>query len=315
VPSFGKFVEEFTKVYVEVQNKPSEQHSKEGIFRRYLLPAFENRRLDEIKFAHVETLKARLLRGTGEEGGLSPKTVNNALTCLSKVLRYAQELELIDSVPRIKILKVPPQSFDFLTDEEIARLLEASKTTTEVHAAILCGVDAGLRAGEIKALKWGDLDLKAGLMNVQRSVHRGIVTSPKSNRTRTVPLTSRLRNALGAVRHLTGEWVFSGSEGGTLTRHELDWQLKKACRSAQLRYTGWHALRHTFCSHLAMRGVSPRVIQELAGHSSITTTMRYMHLVPGVAAEAVRRLETSAALHPRCITNGDDDRNVATIRS
>lgn len=294
-PTFEEFVDTFMTVYVRVHNKPSEQHAKDGIFRRYLLPRFSSRKIDDLAFCDVEKMKAELLAKRGDKRGLSPKSVNNILTCLSKLLRYAQDLELLDNVPRIKLLKTPPPTISFLDQEEVNRLLAASaKVGPDIHAAVLCGVDAGLRAGEIKALQWGDLDLVAGRITVRRSVHRNIVTSPKSNRTRTVPMTSRLRMALKAIQHLKGEWVFCSGDGSMFTRHELDWKLKVVCRRGALRFMGWHALRHTFCSHLAMRGVSPRVIQELAGHSSITTTMRYMHLVPGVADEAVKRLETTA---------------------
>jgi integrase len=144
-------------------------------------------------------------------------------------------------------------------------------------------VDAGLPSGEIKGLDWGDLDLRAGLVSVRRSLHRGVLTSPKSGRERTLPMTERLETALKDLRHLKGEAVFCKADGERYTRCELDWRLKKVCRKAQLRWIGWHALRHTFCSHLAMRGAPPRTIQELAGHSSLGITQRYMHLTPGAA--------------------------------
>src|SRR5438046_10505745 len=53
---------------------------------------------------------------------------------------------------------------------------------------------------------------------------------------------------------------------------------------------GVHMLRHTFCSHLAMRGAPARAIQELAGHQDLTTTQRYMHLSPAALDNAIRRL-------------------------
>ena len=60
---------------------------------------------------------------------------------------------------------------------------------------------------------------------------------------------------------------------------------------ANLRNNGPHILRHTFCSHLAMRGVSPRAIQELAGHRDLSTTQRYMHLSPSAVVDAIRLLD------------------------
>jgi site-specific recombinase XerD len=59
---------------------------------------------------------------------------------------------------------------------------------------------------------------------------------------------------------------------------------------AHLNVSGVHRLRHTFCSHLAMRGAPARAIQELAGHQDLTTTQRYMHLSPAAIEGAMRLL-------------------------
>jgi site-specific recombinase XerD len=62
-------------------------------------------------------------------------------------------------------------------------------------------------------------------------------------------------------------------------------------KSVGLRRIGAHALRHTFCSHLAMRGAAPKAIQELAGHKSLKVTMRYMHLTQSALRDAIRLLD------------------------
>ena len=61
--------------------------------------------------------------------------------------------------------------------------------------------------------------------------------------------------------------------------------------SARLTHDGVHILRHTFCSHLAMRGAPARAIQELAGHTDLSMTQRYMHLSPAALDAAIRLLE------------------------
>ena len=80
-------------------------------------------------------------------------------------------------------------------------------------------------------------------------------------------------------------------DGARLTRGEADTKLWRPCRRAGLRKITWHVTRHTFCSHLAMRGASPKAIQELAGHSSLNTTQRYMHLSPGASRHAIDLLD------------------------
>ena len=66
---------------------------------------------------------------------------------------------------------------------------------------------------------------------------------------------------------------------------------RRACRKAGLRQIGWHVLRHTFASHLVMRGAAMKVVQELLGHATIEMTMRYAHLGPDVPRHAVKLLD------------------------
>jgi integrase len=74
----------------------------------------------------------------------------------------------------------------------------------------------------------------------------------------------------------------------------LEWPLWRACKRTGLRRIGRQVLRHTFASHMVMRGVSLRVVQALLGHASIEETQRYSHLSPDVKKDAVRLLEGGA---------------------
>jgi integrase len=286
VLAFAEYADEFMKTYVLANNKPSEREAKACILKYHLLPAFGRLPLNAIRTHAVETLKADLLAK-----GLSRKRVNNALACLGKMLRYANEIEVLEVVPRIKLLKIAPQKFDFLTFEEFSRLLEAMKGDAERRALLLVAGEAGLRQGEIIALEWGDVDLVAATLTVRRSSWRGHVGSPKSGRDRKIPLTKRLAAALRAARHLRSELVFCYPDGSPLTRSAIEAALRHACKLAGLRRIGSHVLRHTFCSHLAMKGAAPKAIQDLAGHSTLTMTLRYMHLAPSALREAIGLLD------------------------
>ena len=68
--------------------------------------------------------------------------------------------------------------------------------------------------------------------------------------------------------------------------------VKRSARRAQLAVSGVHRLRHSFCSHLAMRGAPAKSIQELAGHQDLLTRQRYMHLSPAAIEGAIRRLDS-----------------------
>lgn len=81
------------------------------------------------------------------------------------------------------------------------------------------------------------------------------------------------------------------TDGSPLTRKVLQVLVRSAARRGSLAHEGIHILRHTFCSHLAMRGAPARAIQELAGHRELSTTQRYMHLSPAAVDAAIRLLE------------------------
>jgi|GEM_PF-6405160 len=87
---------------------------------------------------------------------------------------------------------------------------------------------------------------------------------------------------------ILGPLVFSWQDGGRSTFVTMRAGIKR-----QEKHAG---LRHAFCSHLAMRGVAPRAIQQLAGHASIGVTQRYLQLAPSALTEAIALLENRSAL-------------------
>ncbi len=107
-------------------------------------------------------------------------------------------------------------------------------------------------------------------------------------------MTTRLATTLKHHRHLRSGLVLCQDDGKALTQRHIDGYVRRAARRAGLRSCGPHVLRHTFCSHQAMRGAPARAIQELAGHRSLRTTMRYMHLSPAALDSAIRLLEPTA---------------------
>ncbi len=286
VMTFGAFASEYMTAYARTNNKPSEQKSKEKILRRYLLPHLGQLPLDAIRAKEIESFKGAML-----EEEFARKSVNNMLACLGKTLRYAHELEMLEAVPKIRMLKVEKTKFQFLDFEQYDALLKVAKAEPEWLVAILLGADAGLRQGEIRGLRWDDWDRRNDRITVSRSIWTDIEGTTKGWKLRTVPTTSRLAAALAATRHLRGPTVLADGEGGTLGLEAMRWNLPRLCRQAGITPITWHALRHTFCSHLALRGAPARVIQELAGHASLATTLQYMHLVPGATDDAIALLE------------------------
>jgi integrase len=206
----------------------------------------------------------------------------------------ARKRDLIESVPEVEWLRTERPDFDFLDFEEADRLLGAA--TGEWRTTILVALRTGMRQGELRALRWQDIDLVAGRIFVRQNVVRGHVGSPKSGKPREIALGEDVRAAQAAhkLAHYRGALVFTDRHGHMLTEGEMKHPLWRASRAAGLRRLGWHVLRHTFASHLVMRGAPLKAVQDLLGHSTIQMTMRYAHLSADVARDAVRLLDKIA---------------------
>jgi integrase len=272
--------------YAKANNKPSEQESKRSILDNHLLPRFRTRKLDSFKVLDIDQFKAHML-----DDEYNRKTINNAMAVWAKLLHYAHDQELIIKTPRFKFLKIREEKFDFFDFEELERLVAAAKDEPERRAMILLGGEAGLRMGEMLALTQDCVDYRSGNVTIWENDWQGQVGSTKGGDRRTVPMTPRLRGALQAIRHLRGDLVLCGEDGSRWTKHMVRAALRTICKRAGLRVVGAHVLRHTFCSHLAMRGAAPKAIQELAGHKSLKVTLRYMHLTTTALRETMRLLE------------------------
>jgi integrase len=217
------------------------------------------------------------------------------LTVLNTMLTVAVEWGVIDRLPcRIRLLRIlkPTASFhDFDAFEALVQAAQALDWRAEL--IVLLGGEAGLRCGEMMALVWRDVDLQKQQLSVERSDWKGHVTGPKGGRVRYVLLTARLTAALRTHRHLRGRRVLhqDDHDRSPLTQKIVQDWVRRAARRAKVTHEGVHVLRHTFCSHLAMRGAPARAIQELAGHQDLSTTQRYMHLSPSALESAIRLLD------------------------
>lgn len=288
---FTEWAREFLEVYPEANNAPSEVDAKKRIVRLHLQPFFGDKALDRICVGDVERFKAEQ-----KKAGAKPKTINNRLTVLRRMLTVAVEWGRCAAAPKVSLMKKEPQKHRFLDFDESKRLIAAVTPLDWWRTMVLVGLRTGLRRGELLALRWEDVDLAGSLLNVQRSVWKGQEKAPKSGKARKVPLSVDAREALRLLpsRFLKG-YVF-GDGKTRLTTGELQSPMITASKRAELARVGWHVLRHTFASQLVMKGVSLRVVQEWMGHSTITMTERYAHLAPGFSSDAVSMLDEVKAV-------------------
>jgi integrase len=278
---------QWLEVYVKNNNKVSEFINRQYILNGKIIPYFGARYIDDIKAYDIEQYKKYLFR----EKKLSSKTINNYLCIIGRCFKSAMEWGILKEIPKIKLLRVPPQKYDYLTEVESEVLLKYSDGMW--HDMILLAVRTGLRFGELIALKWDDIDLKEGIVTVNKNIVRNIEGSPKNNKSRAVPLSPSVLNML-EKRNKSGKYIFHDATGVPLSYDVCRRKLRSICKQAGLRKIGWHTLRHTFASHLTAKRNSIVAIKELMGHSDVKTTMRYAHVNLPVLQSAVKSLEQAS---------------------
>jgi len=289
--TFEKFAWKWHADYVVPNNKHSEQRSKKYVLKSTLIPFFGKIPINQITLHHTERFKAEWVKK-----GVSNKTIKNYLTVLNKCLGTAYEWEeLKNPPPKIKWPKCSPSRTDFLSPDECELLLAHAKGT--VHELVLTALRTGMRQGELKGLQWSAINWENRSLTVRhsRDDRMKMLVPPKNNRERHIPMDVDVFEALFNRKRETG-YVFLDSDREPFDYHRMERRLTKLCKEAGLRKIGWHTLRHTFASHLAMRGVPLPTVQELMGHSNITTTMRYAHVAPSTLRTAIDMLNPKRML-------------------
>lgn len=283
--TFEQFAWRWFDDYVKANNKYSEQVGKKSILSASLVPFFGSMTIKAIGPHDVERYKVEQLKR-----GLTNKTIRNKLTVLNKCLATAYEwLDLEGTPPKIKWPKCLIPEIDYLSPEECEVLLSRAKGV--MNEMVLVALRTGMRQGEIRGLQWSSIDWLNQTLTVRHSEdnYQRVLVSPKSNRIRHIPMDADVYETLYRRKGDTG-YVFLAPDGRPFTNYRLNYAITGLCERTGLRKIGWHTLRHTFASHLAMRGVPLPAIKELMGHSSITTTMRYAHVAPSTLRSAIAML-------------------------
>ncbi len=169
---------------------------------------------------------------------------------------------------------------------------------------------AGLRQGELLALRWRDVEFTASAITVARAMSAGVESSTKSGRVRRVPLADQAAAALDRLsrrEHFTDpdDLVFCNALGRTLDDSALRKRYKRAQAAAVVRPLRFHDLRHTFGSLLAASGVDVVTIKAAMGHSALATTSIYLHARPASEqAHMFTHAFRSSSPHPTLAEHG-----------
>jgi len=298
VPTLKEYQETFLDVYRGEKRKASGLRDKVSLFKAHLIPLFGDKKLDSFKLVDQHRLRSRFAK-------LSNTRCNSASSAMNRVIALYYKLsEREGEFFQFEILPVVSKTRPFYDFEHLAQLVAGARehgATAEV--AVLLGADAGLRRSEMFALLARHCDLKRRVLIIEEAevVINGERhwDDTKGLKARYVDMTARLHAALS--RHLAkskpNARVLVDAKGEPFDNYTFRWELMTPVQELSgLEPTGnVHILRHTFCSHLAIKGVPVLTIKELAGHANISTTLKYMHLAPGEKRRAIDLLETPQA--------------------
>lgn len=279
----------------------------EQLVRLHILPVLGRVSLQKLTPQHVQALYTRKIKE-----GLSQTTVGMIHTVLHKALGDALRWGLVarnmcDAVspPRIDRHEIQPLSV------EQARKLLAEAQGHSLEALFVLALSTGMRRGELLGLKWQDINIATGILQVRRILTRShgnryVEAEPKTEKSRrsiilptvTVEALKQHQARQEEARKLAGEsWqerglVFCTSLGTPLNPSKVLERFKALLRRAGLPSIRFHDLRHSTATILLGMGVHPKLVQELLGHNQISMTMDiYSHALPTMQRDAMNKLD------------------------
>lgn len=289
------------------------------IARKNIVPILGERRLKDLQPADISAAYSRLLEGGHRKGGggLSAGTVRHSHRLLKQALAQAVRWGGDWAIPRnpcdaVRPPKASPAQMQTYDIEQTVELLEAIRSS-RLFTAVLLGTLCGLRRGEIAALRWGQIDLGGGSIQVVQSAEQIGTTvrykEPKSGHGRTVALSPmvieelrahRLRQAEELLRlgiKVTDEsFVVAREDGEPLKPQTITHEWKRIVAKTGLPRIRFHDLRHTHATAMLLSGVNPKIAAERLGHSKVGITLDlYSHVLPGMQEDAVAKVDAAMA--------------------
>lgn len=304
-----RFLDEFLK-YCQVNHRPTTFKRYRAVidhFRSFLenhpsivlLSQVTRATIDQFKIHRRETwvnpngypVKSEIDVSQQTRRGAKAKTINFEVACIGTAFNLAVKWNYLKENPTKGVTKFKVDKSKqprFLSQDEIERLLSACPM--RLYPILVTFLNTGMRKAELENLQWTDVDLTRRQISIRAKAD----WLPKTGE-RVIPVNDRLLTVLKAHKSSCkpedkNSYVF-GEQDGTIIKTKLREQFIRVAKVAGIQdLTKLHTLRHTFASHLVMKGVDLPTVQKLMGHSDIETTMIYSHLAESHLVDAVNKL-------------------------
>ena len=279
---------------IKAYTKISTQNKYYNLLTLYILPQYGKQTFDAITYEFIESY-CRLLLKSGEkkEQGLSSKTVNDVLSIIRNITKFASKKGIY--------VACDPSAIQVKQDSKTIRVLnivEQKQLCTYIlknpdpcNLGILVCLFTGLRIGEICALRWEDVSLLERTIYIHQTLQRVqnlsanvpktkiIITTPKSACSiRTIPLPDELYNILIKHQKASVGYLLTNDDNKFVEPRTLQNKFKKILRDIHITDTNFHTLRHTFATRCIELGFDIKSLSEILGHATVNITMnRYVH--------------------------------------
>jgi len=278
----------------------------EQILRVHVVPD-----VGKIPLARLTPQQVQRLYASRLNAGSSPMTVRHVHAVLHRALEQAVRWGLV--ARNVVGLTEPPRAarYEWMTlDETQTRRFLEESAGDRLDGLYVLAITTGMRQGELLALRWSDVDLERGFLQVRATLERSsegvVIAEPKTKSSRRrVTLT---KAAVGALRRHKvrqaqerlglgeawegGDFVFTNLAGHTIDGSDLLRSFRALLRRAGLPRIRFHDLRHTAATLLLGRGIHPKIVQEQLGHAQVAITLdTYSHVSPTMQRDAVAALD------------------------
>jgi integrase len=305
-------VKQFLEYWIgDVQKPPMVRLGTYEMYRtvidKYLIPG-----LGHIKLQKLTAQQIQSFYGKEMKKGVSAGRIRYINSVLHKALVHAKRIKLIQVNVSDEIELSPAEEHEIepLTPEQ-TRLLLQKVREHQLEALLTLAITTGMRKGEILGLRWQDIDLQEGVLQIRRTLgyfaHHGFVEGePKTKKSKhkiTLPQfvidALKRHQALQLERRLQAgsawvnkDLVFSSKDGDFIVPHTLNNHFNRLLEDIGLPHIRFHDLRHSAATLLLSMGVPAKVVQEILGHSNFSTTMnRYSHVLPTMQKEAMDKMD------------------------